>query len=189
MSYTGMPSRTMMSPGQGYGGFLANTTTSHNKPITYKYEDGHQAADQHTEDDVVQELAVAAGDAEDAGPDHLHHQRNRRRLAAAMQAGNAAKEKAILGHGVIDAGAGENQAVAAAKAGNHDGHGHQRAANRTEHLRNDRSGDAVFAGILNSALDQRCTGRTAHQRQRPQINKIARDVERDDHAGADRQGQ
>ena len=54
---------------------------------------------------------------------------------------------------------------------------------------NDGGGDAVFTGILNSALEQRCTRWAAHQRQRPQINEVAADIERDHHAGAERQRQ
>ena len=61
------------------------------------------------------------------------------------------------------------------------------AANGAEHLRHDRRGDAVFAGVLDAALHERRSGRTARQRQRAQINKVARDIERDHHAGAERQ--
>ena len=45
-----------------------------------------------------------------------------------MQAGNAAKEQAILRHGIVDAGSGENQTIAAAEGGNHDSDGHQGSA-------------------------------------------------------------
>src|SRR5712692_11482982 len=90
-----------------------------------KSDDGQNVKDEHCKNNVVKKLTVAARDTEDAGPDHRDHQRDRGSLVFGMQAGNAAEKESVLGHGVIDARARQNQTVAAAKSGNHDRDGHQ----------------------------------------------------------------
>ena len=51
--------------------------------------------------------------------------------------------QAVLGHGVIDPGARQNQAIAAAKRRKQDGNRHERCARSAEHLLHDACGHAV----------------------------------------------
>src|SRR6202021_1435488 len=82
-----------------------------------KSKDSKYVENQHRKNNVVEELAVTAGDAKYAGPRHLHHQRNRRRLVDGMKLGNVAKEQTVFCHRVVDSRARQNQSIAAAKTG------------------------------------------------------------------------
>ena len=60
----------------------------------------------------------------------------------------AAEEEAVLGHRVVDARAGERQAVDAAEGGDHDGRRHDLHGDRPEHAGRGGGGHAILVGVL-----------------------------------------
>ena len=64
---------------------------------------------------VFQQLAVGAGNAQHTGPDGLENQRRGRCVILRMEHTDRFEEELVLCHGVIDAGAGENKAIIAAQ--------------------------------------------------------------------------
>src|ERR1700722_7356805 len=101
-----------------------------------------------------------------------------------MQFSDAAEEKTVFCHRVINAGAAENQPVHATELGKHDGCGHQEASGCAKHLRHDSSSDTILGRVLYTALQDGCAIGCAVQGQHVQINEVTNDVERDDHARA-----
>jgi hypothetical protein len=91
---------------------------------------------------------------------------------ARVQFADAFEEQAVLRHRIIDARAGEDQAVRAAERRDHDGQRHQRRAARPENRGEGGGSDAIVRGRLNLM-----------QSQRREIADIGQDVERDHHGG------
>src|SRR5579871_6953419 len=77
------------------------------------------------------------------------------------------KKQAVLGHGVIDARAGQDEAVVATEGGDHDGGGHQLDRQRTEDLGCRSGGDAILGSVLDG-----------FERQYVQVNEIAAYIEK-----------
>src|ERR1700730_5979301 len=78
-----------------------------------------------------------------------------------MQFASAAKKQAVLSHGVIDAGSGENQSIIAAEAGDHDRRRHEITANGAEHLGERSGSNAVFGGVSDSMFQDSCAVRSS----------------------------
>src|SRR5690348_9210594 len=102
-----------------------------------------------------------------------------------MDVRDAAEKQAVLGHGVVNAGASEDQAIGTAESGEQDGESHQRASSVAEHLLHHSRAHAIFSGVLDAAVENRGASGTAVQRQDAEVNKIRGDVEQDDDAGAE----
>ena len=78
------------------------------------------------------------------------------------------EEQPVLGHRIIDPGAGQNQSVVAAKRRDHDGHSHERRARSAEHHRHHRRGYAVVRRVLDF-----------FQRQDAEVSNVRQQIERD----------
>ena len=176
-----MPSRTKTRPGHVYWGLYRNNTIQiqaassdiergqHRiaqrlvrprriRPLEAQHKqphDGENVKDQHREDDVVQQLAVGAGDAQHDGPRGLHQQARRGRLVARMQLADGLEEQAVLAHGVVDARPGQRHSVGAAEGGDQNRRGHQVRAAGVEDLLQHRRGHAILRRILNAARHHR----------------------------------
>src|SRR5207248_8558467 len=83
-----------------------------------------------------------------AGPDTLQDQRQARD-ATRIELRRGLEKQSVLGHGVINARAGEDQSIGAAKGRDQDGHRHDEGARAAEHGLDGRRGDAVVRGVLN----------------------------------------
>src|SRR5581483_1467964 len=151
--------------------------------------DGEDVEDEHGEDDVIEKLAVAATDAKDAAPDALHEQRGGGGFVLGMELSGGLEEETVFGHGVVDAGAGEDQAVVAAEGGDEDEDRHDGGAGRSEDLLHDGGGDAVLRGVLNAAGEERGAVGVSGHGEHEEVNEIRETVERDDDAGAECEGE
>ena len=151
-------------------------------------EEAHQrehVEDEHGKDGVVEQLAVASAEAQDAGPDGLHDERKMGSAVARMQARLRMEEESVAGHGVVDARASENESVVAAEGRDQDRKGHQFRAALSHDLLHDGGGHAVFRGVLDSAPDGGDGVRLAPKWQHQQVDEIDGNVEEDDRAGSD----
>ena len=95
-----------------------------------------------------------------------------------VQPARAAEEQAVPGHGVVDAGPGQDQPVVAAEGGDDDGDRHDRRARRSEDHPEGRGRHPVVRRVLD-----------LRERQRTQVGDVREDVEPDhqDRAGGERE--
>jgi hypothetical protein len=84
------------------------------------------------------------------------------------------EEEAVAAHGVVDARAGEDQAVGAAEGGDEDGAGHELARRGPKICSMTGGGDAVLGGVLNAARQRWWRHGVAVERQHEQVDEVAR---------------
>ena len=126
--------------------------------------------------------------AEERGPDALDDEgRARHRLP--VELARRFEEQPVLGHGVIDAGAGQDQPVVAAEGRDHDQDGHDDGCRAAEDHLGGRGPDTVELGELDAPADDIGRLGTAVDGQGDDVGDVGQEIEEDDDPGPEDEAQ
>src|SRR5207237_9048580 len=123
---------------------------------------------------------MSPGDAEDACTNLLNDEGHHGRLVSRMQIPYRLEEQFVLGHGVIDTRAREDEPIVAAEGRDEDSDRHYAGTGSAEHLQHDGGADTILIGVLD---DTGHVGEAIHvimQRQDHKIDEISEDIKSDD---------